>query len=65
MDDSQVAKVIVKFPTLLGGYSLENNMQPKVQSLRDHGFVDSQIVGALARFPQLLSYSSKRLEHRT
>mmetsp|Transcript_13491 Transcript_13491/g.34972 ORF Transcript_13491/g.34972 Transcript_13491/m.34972 type:complete len:83 (+) Transcript_13491:47-295(+) len=40
------------------------NLTPKVQMLREWGLADSQLVDILSRFPQLFTYSSKRLAHR-
>mmetsp|Transcript_111730 Transcript_111730/g.301373 ORF Transcript_111730/g.301373 Transcript_111730/m.301373 type:complete len:100 (-) Transcript_111730:5-304(-) len=63
MDDSQVAQTTVSYTALLKN-SIENKCQPVAKLLRDLGFADGQIATVLSRFPQLLSYSSKRFVHR-
>mmetsp|Transcript_19402 Transcript_19402/g.49942 ORF Transcript_19402/g.49942 Transcript_19402/m.49942 type:complete len:95 (+) Transcript_19402:3-287(+) len=63
MDDLQVARVIATCPSPLG-FNLDKSLKPKVNILQEQGFAKSQIVSCIARFPQLLSYSSTRLAHR-
>jgi len=64
MDDSQVAKTIMKFPQLVSTVSLEENLKPKVNTLREHAFSDQQIVSVLSTFPAVFGHSSKRWAHR-
>mmetsp|Transcript_71615 Transcript_71615/g.231774 ORF Transcript_71615/g.231774 Transcript_71615/m.231774 type:complete len:97 (+) Transcript_71615:3-293(+) len=63
MDDSQVAKTIGKSPQLMS-YSLEENLKPKAQTLREYGFSDIHIVRVLSTSPALFGHSSKRWAHR-
>mmetsp|Transcript_66505 Transcript_66505/g.216428 ORF Transcript_66505/g.216428 Transcript_66505/m.216428 type:complete len:80 (+) Transcript_66505:646-885(+) len=47
------------------GCSLEANLKPKAQLLRERGFTNAEITNSLAKCPPLFGYSSKRLAHRT
>mmetsp|Transcript_2149 Transcript_2149/g.6334 ORF Transcript_2149/g.6334 Transcript_2149/m.6334 type:complete len:97 (-) Transcript_2149:92-382(-) len=56
MDESKAKKTIAKFPSLLG-YSVEANLKPKLQWLKDLGMSDSQVAKAIAMKPSLLGCS--------
>mmetsp|Transcript_164578 Transcript_164578/g.523320 ORF Transcript_164578/g.523320 Transcript_164578/m.523320 type:complete len:80 (+) Transcript_164578:459-698(+) len=47
------------------GCSLEANLKPKAQLLRERGFTKAELASTLTTFPRLFSYSSERLVHRT
>ena len=48
--------MIARFPQVLG-YSLEENLKPTVQWLRDLGLSKAEVAKVIARFPQVLSCS--------
>ena len=56
LSESQVAKLIVTFPQVLG-YSLEANLKPTVDWVKGLGLSQSQVARVIAKFPQVLGLS--------
>ncbi|CAE7547050.1 MTERF5, partial [Symbiodinium pilosum] len=51
-----VSKVISRFPQVLG-CSIEENLKPTVQWLRDSGLKEAEVSKVISRLPQVLGYS--------
>ena len=56
LSPAQVAKVVAGFPSILG-LSIEANLKPKVEWLRDLGLSQAQVAKVVAVLPQVLGYS--------
>ena len=56
MSGTQFAKAVAGFPHLLG-YSVECNLKPTVQCLRELGSTDTQVAKAAAGYPSFLGFS--------
>jgi len=48
---------------MICGYSLEANLKPKLRLLGERGFAQAEIARTLAIEPNIVGYSSKRLDH--
>ena len=56
LSQEQISKVVARLPQILG-YSIEANLKPTVEWLRDLGLSQVQIAKVVARFPQVLGCS--------